>query len=56
MRKQGIGDPESSSRIEEEVGLEELEETFTDIGWGKALGRLETLRWVLGGEWGEIST
>jgi len=50
------GNPESRARIEREISMEELEETFTDFGWGMILGRLETLRWVQGDDWGNCNT
>ena len=50
------GNPESRARIEREVGMTELEKTFTDFGWGVMMGRLETLRWVQGDDWGNCDT
>ena len=50
------GNSDARARIEREIGMEDLEETLSDFGYGMIMGRLETMRWVQGFNWGFLDT
>ena len=45
----------SAKEMEKKYGRKNLK-PMTDIEWGKLLGRLETLRWILGDNWGNFDS
>jgi len=38
--------------FEKEYGYEEMNKEYTDFEWGELMGKLQTIRWVLGCDWG----
>lgn len=49
------GGIEGAKKIEKKYGKKNLG-PYTDLEWGMLNGRLETLRWVLGEDWGNLDT
>lgn len=45
----------SAEELEKKYGIENLG-PYSDFDWGMMNGRLETLRWVLGDDWGNLDT
>ena len=44
-----------AKKMEKKYGKKNLG-PYDDFDWGKINGRLETLRWVLGDDWGNLDT
>jgi len=45
----------AAKKLEKKYGKKNLQ-PYTDYEWGMLRGRLETLRWVLGDDWGNLDT
>jgi hypothetical protein len=45
---------ENAEKIEKEIP--EDERVLDDFNWGKVNGELSAIRWVLGSEWGDLSS
>lgn len=45
----------AAKKMEKKYGKKNLG-PYTKLEWGRLLGRLETLRWVLGDDWGNLDT
>ena len=49
------GGIEAAKKMEKEYGKKNLS-PYSEFDWGMLNGRLETLRWILGEEWGMLDT
>jgi hypothetical protein len=45
----------SARRVEKKYGLDNLG-PYDDLSWGKLLGKLSALRWVMGCEWDNLDS
>lgn len=41
---------------EKKYGFEEMNKKYSDVDWGELMGKLQTIRWVLGCDWGNRDT
>ena len=42
--------------LEKKYGFDNLNRDYDDFEWGELMGKLQTIRWVLGCDWGNCST
>ncbi len=49
------GGIKGAKNMEKKYGKKNLG-PYTDLDWGRLNGRLETLRWVLGEDWGNLDS
>ena len=53
-REQMPGVIKTERELEKKFGFDNLNKDYDDFEWGNLMGKLETLRWILGCEWGSF--